>query len=633
MNDRRFLAIVVALFVGLITLAAVWIPSFRSENGLTPFRSYAELESYLDNTFGQYSSLLYGFERGGAVLAGPSQPAQGPSPAPPGAPDYSGTNVQVAGVDELDIVKTDGAYLYLAAGGEVVIVRATPPEEMRVVARVPVGDGAAKEKNASYVTGMFVLDGRLVVVSSAYSYDYGDVRPPAMYPMWRPPAEWTYVQGYDISNLAHPALEFSYNISGSPMTARMIAPYVYLIVSEPVTKVNETYEVPRVCRSDICASMPADQIYYDPTAQETAYYTNLLALNASSGESSILSILTGYASTVYMSHEALYLTYTKWQGGYAPFVTQSVPSVWTTIHKVRAHGIALEATVAADVAGTLLNQFSLDEHEGYLRAFTTVERYASDMFTRESNLFVLDESLNLVGSLAGLAPGESIHSVRFLGDRVYLVTFQKIDPFFVIDVSDPREPQVLGYLKIPGYSDYLHPMGDDYVLGIGKDTVPGETEDFSWYQGLKLSLFNVSDVAHPAELSKYVIGDRGTDSEVLRDHKAFLSIPSRGLVVLPVTLALINASRYPDGSPWAYGDPVWQGAYVLSVTPENGIHFVGRIAHANMSVDEWGNAYLDPAYQVVRSLYVGDTLYTISPSVVKANSLDDLTEIRSLAYA
>lgn len=629
MTERRFLAVLIVLLVGLTALGAVWMAGLHTGKGLASFRSYAELAAFLDTTLGQYPGYLTGFERGGAMFGAPAPIA---GPAQPAPPDYSGTNVQVAGVDELDIVKTDGNYLFLAAGSEVVIVRATPPAAMVVVARIPAAESA--ENETSLIVGTFVLEGRLVVVSSTYAAENAYIRLPSGSLAWRPPAQWTFVRGYDTSDMAHPALVFSFRVSGSPMTARMIAPYVYVVINEPVAKVNESYEAPRFCSSEGCAALPPDLIYYDSEAQETAYYTSLLAVDAQIGESDMISILTGFGSTVYMSHEALYLTYGKWQAWNGPFTVQSVVNTWTTIHKVRADGLSLVASATADVAGTLLNQFSLDEHEGYLRVFTTVERYSPVSVTRDNNLFVLDESLSLVGSLEGLAPGETIHSARFLGDRAYLVTFQKIDPFFVVDVSDPRDPRVLGYLKVPGYSDYLHPWDEDHVLGIGKDTMPDETGNFSWYQGLKLSLFNASDVEHPAELAKYVIGDRGTDSEVLRDHKAFLRIPDRGLVVLPVTLALVNASRYGEPvPPYAYGDPVWEGAYVLSVSVEAGIQVVGRIAHGNATVDEWGNTYLDPAYRVVRSLYIGDTLYTISPSIVKANALEDLAEVGSLVYA
>jgi len=627
MTERRFLVVLMALLVALTAVAAAWIWSLPGRGGLTSFRSYSELRSYLDGTFGRFADYSGGSERMIGIWSGWGAPAPIAAPAE-GPPDYSGTNVQVSGVDELDIVKTDGRYLYIAAGEDAVIVRAVPATEMEVVARIPAPDA----NTTTLVVGTFVAGDRLMVISSVVPSDWY-----LQYPVdslaWAPPADSTLIRGYDITDAAQPALEFSHSISGSPLAARMIPPCVYLVANAPVVKVNQTYEIPQVCEADTCAPLAPERIFYDATAQESSTFTNVLAVDVETGEANPLSILTGHASTVYMSTQALYLTYTKWGGAYGPIATQSVPSVRTTIHKVKTHGIVLEATASADVPGRLLNQFSLDEHEGHLRVFTTVVGGSFERFTQENNLYVLDEALVSVGRLEGLAPGEEIHSARFLGDRAYLVTFQKIDPFFVIDLSDPRAPQVLGFLKIPGYSDYLHPMGGDHVLGIGKDTLPGETDAFSWYQGLKLSLFNASDVENPTELSTLVIGDRGTESAVLRDHKAFLSIPSRGLVVLPVHLAVINESRYPEPiPPYAYGDLVWQGAYVLRVTVRDGIAFVGRIAHGNVSVDEWGYARLDWAYEVARSVYIGDTLYTISPSMVKANALDGLSEVGSLVY-
>lgn len=177
----------------------------------------------------------------------------------------------------------------------------------------------------------------------------------------------------------------------------------------------------------------------------------------------------------------------------------------------------------------------------------------------------------------------------------------------------------------------MHPLDGDHILGVGKDTVEAQEGNFAWYQGLKLSLFDVADVQHPREVAKYIIGDRGTSSEVLRDHKAFLSIPSRGLVVLPMDLAKVDPSQYPGGvPPFAWGQVVWQGAYVLSVNPQGGIELKGRITHVE------GNApplYQGSPYAIRRSLYIGDDLYTISSTMIKVNALGDLSEVASLTYA
>ena len=241
-----------------------------------------------------------------------------------------------------------------------------------------------------------------------------------------------------------------------------------------------------------------------------------------------------------------------------------------------------------------------------------------------------------MGKLEGLARGENLHSVRFMGDKCYLVTFIKTDPLFVIDLSQPTNPKVLGELKIPGYSDYLHPFDETHLIGVGKEAIGAEQGNFAWYQGLKLSLFDVTNVNNPLQLASYGIGDRGTDSPVLTDPKAFLFDNSKNLLVIPVSLAIVNNSiidPYSQSKASAYGETVWQGAYVFSLTT-NGFMLKGTITHLNATLlDSQGrlinNAdfWSTQSQWITRSLYIGNTLYTISNGEVKLNSLTDLSQI------
>jgi inhibitor of cysteine peptidase len=277
-----------------------------------------------------------------------------------------------------------------------------------------------------------------------------------------------------------------------------------------------------------------------------------------------------------------------------------------------------------------LNQFSMDEYQGYFRIATTTG------WMEQNNVYVLDSDLKVVGKLEGLAPGEKIYSARFMGNRAYLVTFKKIDPLFVVDLKDPENPIVLGELKIPGFSDYLHPYDENHIISVGKNAV--DEGSFAWYQGVKIALFDVSDPGNPVEISEYSIGDRGTDSYVLSDHKAFLFSISKNLLVIPISLAKIDESKYPEGvPPNAYGDFVWQGAYVFNVSLENGFVFKGGITHMENNVDYYSyspySAYYPYStdYLVKRSLYIGDVLYTISDKLIKMNNLDDLSQINEVA--
>jgi len=239
--------------------------------------------------------------------------------------------------------------------------------------------------------------------------------------------------------------------------------------------------------------------------------------------------------------------------------------------------------------------------------------------------------LKIVGKLENIAPNEKIYSARFMGARCYLVTFKKVDPLFVISLEDPTNPRILGKLKIPGYSYYLHPYGENYLIGIGKETVEAEDGDFAWYQGVKISLFDVSDVENPKEIAKYVIGDRGTDSPVLRDHKALLFDEERGLLVIPVLVAEINEEKYPGSvPPNTHGDYVWQGIYIFTVN-ETGISLKGRITHMDNPDDLMKSGfYFESEYSVKRALYIENLLYSISNKKIKINELTTLQQVNEI---
>jgi hypothetical protein len=216
------------------------------------------------------------------------------------------------------------------------------------------------------------------------------------------------------------------------------------------------------------------------------------------------------------------------------------------------------------------------------------------------------------------------------------VTFKKVDPFFFIDLKNPYKPKILGELKIPGYSNYLHPYDEDHLIGIGKETVEAEEGEFAWYQGVKLSLFDVSDVRNPRELSKYIIGDRGTNSEALYDPHAFLFSRNKELLVIPIQLAEIDESKYPGGAPAnTHGEYTWCGAYVFDVSTIFGINLRGRITHLDddeLNNDEERYYSYSSFYskRVKRSFYIGDVLYTVSDYMLKANNLNNLNEISTV---
>jgi uncharacterized secreted protein with C-terminal beta-propeller domain len=348
--------------------------------------------------------------------------------------------------------------------------------------------------------------------------------------------------------------------------------------------------------------------------------------------------LLGSSQNMYISNNNIYLASQEYNYYYSSSEGNHQYEQTTVIHKILINNGIISYIAKGKVPGYTLNQFSMDEYNGFFRIATQTMDWESKSTT---NLFILDKNLNLTSKIENIAPGETMHSARFMSDKAYLVTFKKVDPFFTVDLSNPYNAKIIGELKIPGYSDYLHPYNDNYIIGIGKDTVePQEqyrwTRDFAWYQGLKIALFDVSDFENPKEVANVIIGDRGTDTSVLNDHKSFLFSRERELLVLPISLYKISDEIKAQNNGYTgniHGRFAFQGAYVYKLSSENGFKFIGRITHIdNEELPDDNYCYYSGSYSsfVTRSLYIDNILYTISGKMVKMNKLDDLSEINSV---
>ncbi len=508
-----------------------------------------------------------------------------------GGVDHSTTNIQIGGVDEADIVKSDGKYIYVVSGNKVFIIEAYPAESVRVLSEIEAG---------GQPTELFINGDKLVVLG------------------------WAFVKVYDVSDRENSLLTRDVSFDGRYFNSRMIGDYVYVIINSPTIYYwAEEIDLPDISSNGNTKTVSATEIYYFENIRDYSYeFTTIMAINTQNDDQEITSetFLIGATQNLFVSSNNIYITYVNGMyprilGRNVGAVTEKVDAVMekTIIHKISIADGEIEYKSPGEVPGRVLNQFSMDEHQGYFRIATTTG------WVDQNNVYVLDGDLNIVGRLEGLAPGERIYSARFMGSRAYLVAFKKIDPLFVIDLEDPKNPRALGELEIPGYSDYLHPYDETHLIGVGKDTV--DMGSFAWYQGVKIALFDVSDPENPREISKYVIGDRGTDSYALSDHRAFLFSRSKNLLVIPILLAEIDEERYPGRvPPSAYGETVWQGAYVFNISVEDGLALKGRITHLE-------NTWLDPPYYVKRTLYIEDVLYTVAEKTIKMNDLESLNEI------
>lgn len=578
-----------------------------------------------------------------------------------GATDYSTTNTQVVGVDEADYIKNDGNTIYALTGTSLVVFDAWPVEELSEVARVAL---PAEPRR------MFLAEDRLVVylrVSGAATEDtctYGyDCRSSSE-------TGSTLVQVYDVSDPTTPELLKEYEFSGSYIGARRIGDAVFSVLHDQGAKapasanfgvsgatpdeLDRDYAQQNNALAKVINGLPAEHFLprvteRQPGGPETTYgaCNVALATSASRGTSFVsvvgfdLTALGAPSSTliaskpgfVYASPESLYLAVDGVDGKDDSFswprVYQDVEDDKSTIHKFTLDGIGVDYHGSQGIPGHVLNQFSMDEHDGVLRVATSSGWVPSpDVSSNIVTLGEKNDEFTVLGELRGLAPKEDIRSVRFDGERGFVVTFKKTDPLFAIGLSDPSEPEVLGELKIPGFSTYMHLLDDDHLLTVGFDA--DDQGDFAFFDGIQVQIFDVSDLSDPKLQHKAVIGTRGSGSEALLNHLAFNYFPSRNVLALPATICA-------GGDNGAFGDVFeFAGLVVFDISLEDGITERGRLpfatpdaVDAGVSLD-CGRWWTNASSLVKRSIFLEDYAIGVSDEWLKAAALDDLgTVLRS----
>ena len=542
--------------------------------------------------------------------------------------NYSQTNVQVKGVDEADIVKTDGEYVYMVNGNSVKVIKAYPPENMLELDSLDFDDDMFTPRD------MYVDGDKLVVLGhSAYTY-YPVYRMDAItmpYPYYGGGISDVYI--FDISDKTNIKEFRSLKFEGSYSQSRKIDDMIYMVLTRPGFVPYDTIETAdeilphyRDTNDDVAKPLvTCGEIKYVP-AFESANYLMVIGIpiNEASGDIS-KEVVLGSAENVYSSRNNMYIATNEWNWDYR------TSSETTNIYKFSLDKNTVEFKGKGKVPGTILNQFSMDENGDDFRIATTKGNTWDG--TSSNNVYVLDSAMEMTGKLEGIAPGEAIHSTRFMGDRLYMVTFKKTDPFFVIDMSDSKGPRILGKLKIPGYSDYLQPYDDNHIIGFGKDTVEATEaeqldwdQDFAWYQGIKVAMFDVTDVTSPKQMFTEVIGDRGSDSPLLYDHKALLFDKEKDLFAFPVTVAELSdeVKNDPNASGSEYGDIIFQGAYVYGIDLDDGFNLKAKITHYDENeVAEKSGYYWYGNKDIQRILYIGKFLYTVSNGMIMANDMGD----------
>ena len=428
---------------------------------------------------------------------------------------------------------------------------------------------------------------------------------------------------WDVSDRANPERIRMTAWTGSLITARATKGFAYLAIQTQVNP-NEQELVP-MFRDQIqdVEDLESDRefqpvatckdiSYVDPI--QSATFVTVASLSFDHPSRALDNRRACSRDMVYASPQHLYL-----QNVVGDWSDNSGPT--TTLVKFSFDRGRVRARGAAHVAGRTLNQFSMDERDGVFRIVTTREPH-NGRDARATDLYLLDDNLERLGSVENIAPGEQFYAARFFGDRAYLVTFQVTDPLFVVDLSDPKNPKILGELEIPGYSTYLQPYDETHLIGIGRNITSSGRD-----QGLKFALFDVADPAHPKTLHTEIIGDSSTTSPALTDHKALLFDREKALFILPISIQ--RTTRTQDIEPMPpYPQAFFQGVAVYRLTLEDGFELRTQISHA--TDPSYPSSYYPPKMPnaIQRSLWIDDALYTISNRQIAIHDLEDLVELK-----
>jgi hypothetical protein len=574
----------------------------------------------------------------------PLPPATGPfPPPPPGAPpvpesgggedgapvggalpesrggpvaddDSSGTNVQEEGIDEPDIVKSNGRTIFAVSGSNLHAIDARS-HKPRIVRTLELTEGYGHQ---------LLLSGDKLLVMSSGSGGYAPVRAATTLPYYYGYEPTTVLREIDVSDPSRMRTVRIQTVDGNLVSSRLNGDTARVVLSTPPRALTESDVrlrrrvsgwVPRgtlrrrgssTRRTRVLASCRAVR---HPAVFSGLEMITVLTIDLARGLPAVDAdaVMSG-GETVYASDKSLYVATQRYYDGFGD-ETGAPPRTTTAIHRFDiSDPRETRYRSSGSVPGYMLNQFSMSEHDEFLRVATTDDPPwwdGADRAESQSFVTVLDDrsgALARVGQVGGLGRTERIYAVRFIGDKGFVVTFRQVDPLYTLDLSDPREPRVVGELKIPGYSAYLHPVGDDRLIGVGQDAT-----DEGIRTGVQVSLFDVSDLARPKQLAKQTLGEHST-TDVEYDHHAFLWWAPERLAVIPL-------QEYSDAGP----------AFLGAVGIEVG---TSRLAEVGRITQPLGGGYAP----ITRSLVVGDRLLTLSDAGMQSSALRGLGDTEFVAF-
>ncbi|KOS63094.1 beta-propeller domain-containing protein [Lysinibacillus agricola] len=531
------------------------------------------------------------------------------------ANNASTTNNQVEGVEEGDIVVVKDGFIYAVKNQSITVVDARDPKNLKLATTI-------KLKESQYISKLALYDNLLIAIGDEYLEKVGTSMSTATL--------------YDISNPKNAKLIREVGQEGYLQDIRITDDTLYLIGNMyPNYWMLRDQKAPDLKPKTFDSiegkeykSLPLEKISILPNTMDGTY-SLMTAVDLKNGAKTTANTkgYLGGSSGLYMSENALYLTTPIYDGNPVPAASRIMDMIWmpratdTQVFKWNVDGTAMNFVGTTEVKGTVLNQYSMDEYEGNFRIVTTEGNTRDEQEISRNHLFILDENLQQLGAVKDLAPGEKVYSARFMGEKAYVVTFKQVDPLFVIDVANPKKPTVLGELKIPGFSNYLHPLDETHLIGIGYDTEQRydaySKRNFTVTTNMKMSLFDVSDFKNPKEQSTVKIGGKGSYSDVQYNPKALFRNKEYSYFGFPVVL-------YDAGK----GDEIvykGQGAQIYEITANKGIVLKGNIVNKST-----GDQYENWEQRVQRVVYIDDALYTVASNEVKSYQLKDFKPLDTL---
>ena len=652
-------AVTVDTAPGTVTVVGTTIPGGPAGLFASQLVEFNSCDAFLDRLKAEALERVgpYGFNDGVGIFraeiaveaevmleaAADSSAEQAGGPGSAAGVDYSTTNVQEAGVDEPDLVKTDGRRILALARGVLHYIDVTSGAPA-LVSSIDLG---SQEGRYAGNHQMFLSGDTALLMSSGYSDEAGEItlvhqidlsEPEAMQVTRTLTAEGRFVSARLIGEQANlvlssdPAISFEFVYpSGNSEGSKRRAEQVNRLVIQESTLEDW---MPRYELTGDTGSAPPEGMLVDcskayaPQEFSGFSFLSVMAVDLSEGiEVGAVATVVSGGDTVYASQDNLYVATQRWID-WGIFDDEQLAREEAEAFTTRIHRFAIggpggpEYTASGSVDGFLLNQFAMSEHNGYLRVASTDRPgwgwWGDDTESRVDVLEQDGRELRVAGSVSGLGEGETIFAVRFIGDVGYVVTFRQTDPLYTIDLSDPANPQVIGELKILGYSAYLHPIGDGLLLGVGQDA-----DEQGVVSGTQVSVFDVSDLADPVRIHQYTLAE-SSRSEVEFDHRAFLYWPRTGTVVLPVSWW----EHDEDGDFWRS----FYGAKVLEIG-DTGIEDKGFIEHRPSWAREDGEGaeedapYFEETVPIRRSLVIGQNLFTLSEGGLKASDIGTLSDL------